>query len=164
MFSLLKRQRFECRELWHILDSVDPATPRQSLLAEATPELQAHAARCEECRQRIEELAATRDLLAHLRPQSAISRPWFSSRVMSAIAAREAELARAIDTWTIVPKLASRLAWAAALAILMAVSLFYQKPATSQRGPEPSPESLFDNAPSPANHDDVLVSMVENHQ
>jgi hypothetical protein len=163
MFSLLKRQRFECRELWQVLDSVDPAIPRQSLLAAATPELQVHAANCDECHTRLDELAATRELLASLQPQSAISRPWFASRVMSAIAAREAELSRAIDAWTIVPKLASRLAWAAALAILMAVSLLYQKPATSQRVTEPSPESLFDNAPSPANHDDVLVSMVENH-
>jgi len=80
---------------------------------------------------------------------------------MSAIAAREAELSRAINAWTIIPKLASPVAWAAGLAILMAVSLFYQKPATSQLRAEPSPESLFDNAPAPANHDDVLVSMVE---
>ncbi len=161
MFNLLNRQRFECRELWHVLDHANHAIPWQSVLADATPEQQAHAAQCEECRKRLEELAATRDLLAPMQPQSAISRPWFASRVMSAIAVREAELSRAINAWTIIPKLASQVAWAAGLAILMAVSLFYQKPATSQLGTEPSPESLFDNAPSPANHDDVLVSMVE---
>ncbi len=161
MFNLLKRQRFECRELWNILDNADHAIVWQSALAQATPEQQAHAAQCDECRTRLEELGATRELLAPLQPHSGISRPWFTSRVMSAIAAREAELSRAINAWTIIPKLASRVAWAAGLAILMAVSLFYQKPATSQLGTEPSPESLFDNAPSPASHDDVLVSMVE---
>lgn len=163
MFSLLRRQRFECRKLWEILDNGDPATPAKSVLAGATPELQAHAAHCGECHRRLEELSATRKLLALLQPQSAISRPWFASRVLSAIAAREAELSRTIDAWMIIPKLASRVAWAAALAILVAVSLLYQKPSTSQLRTEPSPESLFDNAPSPANHDDVLVSMVENH-
>jgi hypothetical protein len=161
MFNLLKRQRFECRELWNVLDTADPTTPWQSALAQATPEQQAHAARCEECQKRIEEFAATRDLLAPLPSQSGISRPWFNSRVMLAIVAREAELGRAINVWAIIPKLASRVAWASTLAILMAVTLFYQKPATSQLGTEPSPESLFDNAPSPTNHDDVLVSMVE---
>ena len=161
MFGLPKRQRFECRELWQVLDGADRAKPLQSVLAEFTPEQQAHAANCAGCHTRIEELAATRELLAPLQSQSGVSRPWFASRVMSAIAAREAELSRSINAWTLIPKLASRVAWAAGLAILMAVSLFYQKPATSQLGTEPSSESLFDNAPSPANHDDVLVSMVE---
>ena len=161
MFSLLKRQKIACRELWDILESGDRAIPWQSALARATPEQQAHAAHCKGCRERLEELAATRDLLAPLQPPSGISRPGFPSRVMSAIAAREAKLSRAINAWTIIPKLASRVAWVAAMAILMAVSLFYQKPVTSQLGTEPSPELLFDNAPSPANHDDVLVSTVE---
>ncbi len=161
MFNLLKRQKIECRELWDVLDNADHTTSWQSALAQATPAQRAHAAQCGDCRTRLEELAATRDLLVPLQTQSGLSRPWFASRVMSAIAVREAELSRAINAWTIIPKLASQVAWAAGLAILMAVSLFYQKPATSQLGTEPSPESLFDNAPSPANHDDVLVSMVE---
>jgi hypothetical protein len=161
MFGLPKRQRFECRELWQVLDGAGRAQPRQSVFAELTPEHQAHAANCEECHARIEELATTRELLSPLQSQSSVSRPWFASRVMSAIAARETELSRAINPWTLIPKLASQVAWAAGFAILMAVSFFYQKPATSQLGTEPSSESLFDNAPSPANHDDVLVSVVE---
>ena len=161
MFNFSKREEFECRELWNILDQADRATTLQNVLAEVSPELRAHAARCDECRKRIDELTATRDLLATLQPESEISRPFFLSRVMSAIAAREAELGRAINAWMLVPKLASRVAWAAGLAILMAVTLFYQKPATPPLGMEPSPESLFDNSQSSASHDDVLVSMVE---
>jgi hypothetical protein len=161
MFNFLKREQFECRELWSILNKADRAISLQNVLAEASPELRAHSARCDECHRRIDELAATRELLATLQPQSEISRPFFASRVMSAIAAREAELSRTINAWTLIPKLASRVTWAAALAILMAVTLFYQKPATPPLGTEPSPESLFDNSPSSATHDDVLVSMVE---
>lgn len=161
MFNFLMRKQFECRELWNILDSADRTVPLQDVLAEAAPELRAHAAHCEKCHERIEELAAVRELLAPVPPQSTITRPFFASRVMSAIAAREAELSRTLNAWTLIPKLASRVAWAAALAILVAVSLFYQKPAISQLGTEPTPESLFDNSPSPASHDDVLVSMVE---
>jgi hypothetical protein len=161
MFNFIRREQFECRQLWNMLDSADRAVSLQNVLAEATPTLRAHAAQCDECHKRIEELSTARELLASWQPQAGISRPFFASRVMSAIAAREAELSRAINAWTIIPKLASRVAWAAALAILIAVGLLYQKPATSQLRTEPSPESLFDNAPSSASHDDVLVSMVE---
>jgi len=161
MFNFQRPEPFECRELWNTLENADRTVPLQSALAEATPELRAHASQCDECHKRIEEFAATRELLAPFQPQSDISRPFFASRVMLAIAAREAELSRAMNAWTLIPKLASRVAWAAALAILIAVSLLYQKPATSPLRTEPSPESLFDNSPSSASHDDVLVSMVE---
>jgi len=162
MFSLLKRQRFECRELWEVLENADCASSWQSVLAEATPEQRAHATSCDECHRRLEDFAATRDLLSAVQPQSDISRPWFASRVMSAVAAREAELSRALSAWAVVPKLASRVAWATALAILMVVTLIYQKPTAPPSPGEPSPESLFDNAPSQASHDDLLTSMVEN--
>lgn len=161
MFNFLRREQFECHQVWNILDNADRAIALQDVLAGATPALRAHAAQCDECHKRIEELTATRELLTPWQPQSGISRPFFASRVMSAIAARETELSRAINAWTLIPKLASRVAWAAALAILIAVSLLYQKPSTSQLRTEPSPESLFDNAPSSASHDDVLVSMAE---
>jgi hypothetical protein len=161
MFNFLKREPFECRALWNILDNADRAVPLQNVLAEATPEQRAHVAQCAQCHKRIEDMAAARELLTPLQPQSTISRPFFASRVISAIAVREAELSRAVNAWMLIPKLASRVAWAAALAILVAVSLFYQKPGTSQLRAEPSTESIFDNSPSPANHDDVLVSMVE---
>jgi len=161
MFSLLKQQRLECSELWEVLENADRAKPWQSVLAEATPEQRAHAAICGECHRRLEELAATRDLLSAVPSQTDISRPWFASRVMSAVAAREAELSRALSAWAVVPKLASRVAWATALAILMVVTLIYQKPTVPPSPGEPSPESLFDNSPSQASHDDLLTSMVE---
>jgi len=161
MFRVLKRQRLECSELWEVLENADRAKPWQSVLAEATPEQRAHAAICGECHRRLEELAATRDLLSAVPSQTDISRPWFASRVMSAVAAREAELSRALSAWAVVPKLASRLAWATALAILMVVTLIYQKPTVPPSPGEPSPESLFDNGPSQASHDDLLISMVE---
>lgn len=158
MFGLLKGQPLECRNLWDVLENADPATPWQSVLA---PEQRAHAAHCDECHQRLEDLMATREILGPLESQSDISRPWFASRVMSAIAAREAELSRALSAWTFVPRLASRVAWAAALAILMAVGLFYQKPMPPPAAGDSSSESLFDSAPSQASHDDILISMAE---
>jgi len=161
MFRLLKRKRLECSELWEAFENADRAKPWQSILAEATPEQRAHAATCDECHRRLEDFAATRDLLNAVPSQSDISRPWFASRVMSAVAAREAELGRALSAWAVVPRLASRVAWATALAILMVVTLIYQKPTAPPSPGEPSPESLFDNAPSQASHDDLLISMVE---
>jgi len=40
---------------------------------------------------------------------------------MAAIVAGESELRRSMDAWTIVPKLARRLSWVSALALVLAV-------------------------------------------
>jgi hypothetical protein len=85
---------------------------------------------------------------------------------MSAIEARETELSRLATAWTLVPKLASRLAWVSAVAILVAGTWLYRKPAPSppaQTAAEASVESVFETSPPP-NQDDMLLSAVEKNQ
>jgi hypothetical protein len=85
---------------------------------------------------------------------------------MAAIAARKADLARAADTWTFLPKLAARLTWASAVALLLASTWLYQKPATTSAKPvdtDITGEPVVDTA-TPANNDDVLVSLAEKAQ
>jgi hypothetical protein len=85
---------------------------------------------------------------------------------MAAIAARKADLARATDAWTFLPKLAARLTWASAVALLLASTWLYQKPAATPAKPvvtDITGEPVVDTA-TPANNDEVLVSLAEKAQ
>jgi hypothetical protein len=166
MFSLLRLQKGECGALRDALGEVTGATTLQELLGHATPQQRAHVAACDDCREALEELLATRLLLSAIPPQASVPRPWFASKVMSAIAARETEFSRLATAWTLVPKLASRLAWVSAAAILVAGTWLYRKPASSPPGQavtEASVESIFETSPPP-HQDDVLLSTVEKNQ
>jgi len=165
MFSLFRLQDAECGALRDALGEVTGATTLQELLDHATPQQRAHVAACDDCREALEELLATRLLLSVIPPQASVPRPWFASRVMSAIEAREAEFSRLATAWMLVPKLASRLAWVSAVAILVAGTWLYRKPTSSppaQTVTEASVESVFETSPPPQ-QDDVLLSTVEKH-
>jgi hypothetical protein len=166
MISLFRRHKRECNHFRDALNEVAGAATIQELLAGASPQQRAHAAACEDCREASEELLATRLLLSALPPQRDVPRPWFVSRVMSAIAARGTESSRLATAWTAVPKLASRLAWVSAVAILVAGTWLYRKPVPSlpsQTGTETSVESIFETGPPP-NQDDVFLSTAEKNQ
>ena len=82
---------------------------------------------------------------------------------MAAIAARRAELSRSADTWTFLPKLAARLTWASAIVLLLASGWLYQKPGVTSAKPvitDITGEPVVDTV-TPANNDDVLVSLAE---
>lgn len=166
MSSLLRRQKGECGALRDTLGEVAGALTLQELLGHATSQQRAHVAVCDDCHKALEELLATRRLLSAIPAEASVPRPWFASRVMSAIAARETESSRLATTWTLVPKLASRLAWVSAVAILVAGTWLYRKPVSSspsQTGTEASAESIFETSP-PSHQDDVLPGMVEKNQ
>jgi hypothetical protein len=85
--------------------------------------------------------------------------PWFTARVMAAIAARESNLQRTLEAWTVVPQFAARLTWISALALLLAGTWFYESPKPAAKlGNESTIESLFDMTPNSAAQDDVLVN------
>jgi len=84
---------------------------------------------------------------------------------MNVIAARERELANLANAWSEVPRFASRLAWASAIALLVGSTWLYEKPAPATNHPltvAASQESLFETAP-PANQDDVLIGVTESN-
>jgi hypothetical protein len=166
MLSLFLRKKKACSNVLDITaDTVNAAT-LEELLGHATPQQRAHVAACDDCRQALEELLAARQLLSAIPRQASVPRPWFASKVMSAIEAREAEFSRLATAWTLVPKLASRLAWVSAAAILIAGTWLYRKPTSSppgQTATEASVESVFETSPPP-HQDDVLLSAVEKNQ
>jgi hypothetical protein len=136
MANFLNKRRAECRQFQSQLEDVAGAAPNakelSELLAAAPSSLKEHTIACANCRAAAENILTARALLAELPSYAATAGPWFAPRVMAAIAARKAELSRAADTWTFLPKLAARLTWASSIALLLASAWLYQKPPTMQ--------------------------------
>lgn len=167
MKSLLNKYRTECRDFRMKLEDAASAAPHAKELSEllaAMPVAQSgHAGTCVDCRAAVENMLAARTLLAGFPSNAELGGPWFASRVMAAIAARKAELSRAGDALTFLPKLAARLTWASVVALLLASTWLYQKPASPPSTPvatDITGEPLADNA-TPANNDEVLISLAE---
>jgi hypothetical protein len=167
MKNFLNKRRAECRDFQSQLEDAAEAAPGakefSELLAVAPDALKAHAASCADCRSATENIIEARALLAERHSTATMAGPWFAPRVMAAIAARKAELTRTADTWTFLPKLAARLTWASAVALLLASTWLYQKPVSISVKPvltDITGEPLVDTTTLPAS-DDVLVSLAE---
>ena len=170
MWSLFKKRPSECRAFRKQLEdaaSVAPAATELSEFVSALPAvLKTHATECADCRSAAQDLLAARALLRNLPSRADLGGASFPSRVMAAIAARKAELARAGDAWTLVPGLAAKLTWASAVALLLASTWLYERPRTAPPKPvltDITGEPLNETSP-PANNDDVLVSLGERPQ
>jgi hypothetical protein len=125
--------------------------------------LREHASECLDCEAALDELAVSRELLRALPRQAGLG-PWFAPRVMAAIAAGESELRRSMDAWTIVPKLARRLSWVSALALVLAGTWLLGRP-TSAPSLKPvvtdiTGEPVLESSP-PLNNDELLLSLAE---
>jgi hypothetical protein len=167
MINFLNKRKAECRGFQMQLDDAAGASPSAKslteLVASAPIALKEHVTGCADCRAAAENILAARALLAELPSYAATAGPWFAPRVMAAIAARKAELSRAADTWTFLPKLAARLTWASAIALLLASGWLYQKPVSTSAKPvatDITGEPVADTA-TPATNDEVLVSLSE---
>lgn len=166
-FKLNKRGA-SCRDFQtQVEDAAGAALTARELpeLLAALPEpLKKHTTECGSCRAAANNILEARALLAELPSRATIAGPWFAPRVMAAIAARKAELGRATDTWTFLPKLAARLTWASAIALLLASGWLYQAPASTSTRPavvtDITGEPLVYSA-TPADNDEVLVSLAE---
>jgi hypothetical protein len=155
MWNPLKKSDAECDGLRESLEEIRDG--------EALPEeLRKHASECQDCADAVDELMASRALLSAL-PRQAGAGPWFVPRVMAAIAARESELRRSVDTWVIVPKLARRLTWVSALALVLAGTWLFGQPATTSSSPvvtDITGEPAYENT-APVNNDELLLSLAE---
>jgi len=158
MWNLLKARMNE-KKCSAVRDALENA-PGTSVLSAAQ---RAHLAACAECQTVADDILATRGILEEL-PRAAEPGPWFAPRVMAAIAARESELRQTLEAWAAVPRLAARLTWLSALAILLASTWLYQLPkSTPNSGNASGAESLFDAPQSSAAPDDI-VAPLENAQ
>jgi hypothetical protein len=154
MWNPLEKSGSDCARFRDLLEAGGRRTPAAAL--------REHAAECPECEAAAVELAASRELLSVL-PRQPEAGPWFAPRVMAAIRAREAELRRSVDAWIIVPKLARRLTWLSALALVLASTWLFGGSAATTWKPvatDITGEPVHDYA-APVNNDDLLLSLAE---
>jgi hypothetical protein len=164
MWNLLNRRKNECNHLQDLIEDVATKNPQVASvekLSEALPAVsRTHFVACPDCRGAARELLAVRKLMGVIPLSAQEPGPWFVTRVMAAIAAREKELSDVAKTWLAVPKFASRLALASAALLLVTSTWLYKRPF-----PAPVPEatsvaaqeSLFESPAPTANQDDILL-------
>jgi hypothetical protein len=154
----MKKNPYECRRLRDVLENAAEGAALSAAQRE-------HLAACADCQEAADAISVSRSVLREVPSRAAEAGPWFAPRVMAAIAAREAELRQTLDAWAAVPRLAARLTWVSALALLLASTWLYQAPKHAQNSGNQNPgtvESLFDATQS-SPPDDVLLP-VENVQ
>jgi hypothetical protein len=169
MWNVLNKRDEECEHLLDLLDDPSAAPARARSVAELLEALPAaqrtHVDVCQNCRDTVRDVFEAREMVRGVVPQAQEPGPWFVTRVMAAIAAKEKELSEVTKTWLAVPRFASRLALASCALLLVASTwVFESRSATSVKQPSVVPaESLFE-APQPsANQDDILISMSESN-
>ena len=167
MWNLLKASD-GCERFRILLEDTAGARPGARTVEELTEgmanDLAAHFETCLGCREAAEDLLSSRELVRSAIPAAAEASPWFSQRVMAAIAVHEKELEEAARTWLVVPRFASRLALASLAVLLIASTWLYKRPspqAVNSASAAAAPEYLFEAPAPPLNQDDVLASMAE---
>src|SRR3984893_12914750 len=160
MFNLLgiKENHEECRRLRDVLEDAAEGAPLSASDRE-------HLAACADCQEAAGTISMSRSVLREGPSRAAEPGHCVAPRGMAAIAAREAELRQTLDAWAAVPRLAARLTWVSALALLLASTWLYQSPQHPQNSANNNQgtiESLFD-AQQPAAPDDILPTMEDGH-
>jgi hypothetical protein len=177
MWNKFEKKKALCVEYREALEDlrggIGEAEGTAELTSSLSAEVVAHAEICESCVETREIFWGSRNLLAAPGevegPElegSAELRPWFATRVMAKIAEREAEVRAASTEWSgAVTRLASRLVWVSALALVVAGTLVYDpQPRTDSNvvvSPAEAPQYLFDSATAPSNVDDALAGPAE---
>ncbi len=155
MWNLLRmrKNQDECSRLRDALENVADVSA-------LSPAQQEHLAACPACQEVSSDISTSRIVLRDVPARAASPGPWFAPRVMAAIAARESALRQSLDAWAAVPRLAARLTWISALALLLASTWLYQLPKpTPISGNESAVESLFDSPQSSASQEDVVLPL-----
>ena len=152
MWDVVKKQEDDCSRFRDSLEEIASGGASREMLE--------HSAACEDCAAAADELLESRELLRALPRAASPTMAWFAPRVMAAIAAREAELRQSLDAWSVIPKLALRLTWISALALMLAVTWFLQRPTTPTRPVTDITGEPMQNT-APVTNDDVLMSLAE---
>jgi hypothetical protein len=168
MRNLLNREEENCRRLRDALEELPAAGDAEVSVEECLGELseagRAHVMSCEACREALEELVETR---IALRPMAALTPdagPWFTARVMSAIAAKEKEeaLTETDGVWLNVRKFAPRLAAVSVLLLIIGGTWVVQlRQAEAQQASKRTGDFVFDASTSPVWSDDGITSGFE---
>jgi len=119
-----------------------------------------HAERCEACREALEDFAEMRQALAGIKAPEA--GPWFTARVMAAIAARAKEEEEADGVWISVRRLAPRLVLVSALLLVVGGSWAVQQTRRDVAAAEGRSGDLVSDSPVvPTSYDDGMGTLNE---
>ena len=163
-----KKENSQCSAVRDALENTAQAAPSDATglgtdaqAGSLSPELQEHLASCPDCQAASDERLMSRFLLSRVARTPAPD-AWFAPRVMAAIAARESELRQSLETWAVLPRLAARLTWVSALALLLMGTWVFQSPKfarNSDRSPvgQSGSEPLFESPQSQAPEDLVTL-------
>lgn len=163
MGNLFQRESKACRSFRDALEELPVKGGAQMSAEEWLTDLPVqdaeHAGGCEACREALEEFAETRQALAGMPlPEAG---PWFTARVMGAIAAREKE-EETDGVWISVRRLAPRLVAASALLLVVggswAVQQTRREVATTNGR---SGDIVFDSSAAPTWYDDGMGTLNE---
>ncbi len=155
MWNLLRMRKHqgECSRLRDALENVVDVAALSSAQQE-------HLAACPACQEASSDISTSRIVLRNVPARAPVPGPWFAPRVMAAIAARESELRQSLEAWAAVPRLAARVSWISALALLLASTWLYESPKFTQNsGNQATVESLFDSQQSSAPQEDVVLPL-----
>lgn len=164
MGNLFNRESRDCQSFRDALEAMPVNNELrlgvENLLEEFPGDVEAHGTRCAACRAALEEFVETRNALAGMNvPQAG---PWFTARVMSAIAAKEREDEARDGVWIGVRRLAPRLVAVSALLLVLGGSWALEQskkdvPTADRRGGD----FVFDSSVAPTAYDDGLGTLNE---
>ena len=137
----------------------DAAVSAKQLLEKMREPVRQHGLDCASCSEALNDLADTRRALRAVAVNPPQAGPWFTKRVMAAIASKETELEEQENSvWLSVRRLAPRLVALSALLLVLGGTWAMQlRHAELANRPV---ESWFEGSPGPAN-DDVLAVVLE---
>jgi len=144
-------------------DGPNLATPAE-FLAKMPEAAREHAARCATCGETLQDFAETRRALDGMKGTLPEAGPWFTKRVMSAIAVQEAEIEEKKEgVWISIRRLAPRVvAFAAVLLVVGGSWAIELRRADLARGrAAQASESLFESGTNTPVNDDIVMSTSE---
>jgi hypothetical protein len=169
--SQLKKSKSECEHFAIQLEDAASLAAERGQALTLSADLAAHLADCAHCRAEVEAQSVASALLHGALDPTAAPGPFFASRVLAAIRSEEASFAAQRNIfWRPLEHLASRVALAAGLAVML-LSFYVYAFVVPQQGGSPGivqaesyelvPHQQVD--PQPQTKDDVLMSLVEHN-
>ena len=157
-------RKLECEAFLEALEATSPDKGTEALpgvlLELINGVTRGHAEVCADCKAAVEAMSVTRRELARLSEAAVEPGPWFTTRVMAAIRAKESEIEEKKNgVWVSVRRLAPRLvAFCTLLLVLGGTWALEVRKAEEARQAEMRPvESLFDATATTPLNDDVLA-------
>jgi hypothetical protein len=159
MFELRKTTNEDCEQFLEELELLPAERITASeCLERMRLEAREHAQLCAGCDDAVRELVGTRLALQPLIQDKTEPGPWFATRVMATIAAKEKEFEEGNSVWINVRRLAPRLVVVSTLLLMLggtwALQLRQADHSASQR---PAAEGLFESFPAAPYNDDLMA-------